>query len=65
MKYFALAAKCEKNKSLIRRSVFHSVSYFIMRSVISQIPKGIYFIEKDLVNRQGLFLVRMTGVEPT
>ena len=31
----------------MRRCVFHSVSYFITRSVISQIPQGIYFIEKN------------------
>ena len=30
----------------MRRSVFHSVSYFITQSVISQIPSGIYLIEK-------------------
>ena len=27
--------------------VFHSLSYFITRSVISQIPQGIYFIKKN------------------
>ena len=27
--------------------VFHSVSYFITQSVFSQIPQGIYFMEKN------------------
>ena len=40
----------------IRRSVFHSVSYFITRSVISQIPQGIYFIEKTPFFRTRFFL---------
>ena len=40
----------------MRRSVFHSVSYFITGSVISQIPKGIYFIEKSTCKRKCFFL---------
>ena len=48
----------------MRRSAFHSVSYFITGSVISQIPKGIYFIEKSTCKRKCFFLAGAQGLEP-
>ena len=46
----------------MRRSAFHSVSYFITGSVISQIPKGIYFIEKSTCKRKCFFLAGAQGL---
>ena len=48
------------------RSVFHSVNYFMYRRYASQIPKGIYCIEKaSLETREAFFMEQAMGVEPT
>ena len=46
--------------------VFHSVNYFTLRSNISQILLGIYFVapNKKDAERRLFYLVQTTGLEP-
>ena len=48
----------------MRRSAFHMAKPYFTREAYFTNPAGIYFVEKDLVFRQGLFLVGVPGFEP-